>query len=587
MSYMKKIFLILPLLFMAQVVFAVPGPIVAEFTPIGKTNNTTPIYIFNATNLVLGTPDWGGSCDGHFSETVNSVGAGNNNFVANVAFAEGTYSDCTLVVNSGVSSNTLNISSFTIDTTAPTVGEIDITPYTPGTPNFTITNVSTISAQVSDVGAGIDPASCRYSINNGASSAIYVSDAYDAGLGRCIFTDIDTSHATGITISVDDLAGNFFNTSSSWVQNFIIDTDADGVVEADDNCPTDANADQADVDGNGVGNVCDVIVEVCGNSIDDDGDGATDEECDGDGSLPGEDDVFWDVMGEIVRPDDSTCVNETNAIFAANGIPTGGNRALVTCDAIAQMMLMEDAMNDDGVDTNLFDYTDWHHITGLYFETPYGRIEFTHEIDFMSYDFMMFLQTIRDRINMETGEISLDADIVNGLRNAGAVITMYNVPDFANLEIYVNGEPDLGGIVSGLVYDRINHTITFNAAHFTRFTARERDSVSDGDDAERAKIYGVTVQRILTFGGKERIMLTIKGDDFDKDADVKLGSRKAYKVKYKSKKKIIAYFRPNDLKNVADPAYVKVINEDADSKKFKKKIYWRDLPLIKEADLMK
>lgn len=387
-----------------------------------------------------------------------------------------------------------------------------------------------------------------------------------------------------------DGVGNACDNSPNVPNSGQEDADGDGVGDVSDNCVNDANADQADTDSDGIGNVCEVVAEICGNSLDDDGDGQTDEECDGDGNLPNKDDVFWDVMSEIMRPDDTTCVAKTNVIYAANGIPTGGNRALVTCEAIAQMMQMENVMDAEGVDTNLFDFTDWHHMTGLYFSTQHGRIEFSNEINFMSYDFMMFLQTIMDRMDMSMGEIRLDADIVNGLRNAGAVITMYNVPDFEEVAILVDGAEDADGVVSGIVYDRTAHTIRFNAAHFTTFKASEKNNTSDDEGDtwnKRAKIHSVTAQKIFTFGGKERIMLTIKGDDFDKDSDVKLGSRKAYKVKYKNKKKLIAYFRPNDLKNVSDPAYVKVINEDTASKKFKKKIYWRNLVLIKESELAK
>ena len=50
------------------------------------------------------------------------------------------------------------------------------------------------------------------------------------------------------------------------------DRDGDGVVDIDDNCPDDANADQLDNDDDGKGNVCDA----CPDEVDGDGDGADD-----------------------------------------------------------------------------------------------------------------------------------------------------------------------------------------------------------------------------------------------------------------------------------------------------------------------
>jgi hypothetical protein len=37
----------------------------------------------------------------------------------------------------------------------------------------------------------------------------------------------------------------------------LVDTDADGVADVTDNCPADSNADQADIDGDGIGDSCD------------------------------------------------------------------------------------------------------------------------------------------------------------------------------------------------------------------------------------------------------------------------------------------------------------------------------------------
>ncbi len=81
-----------------------------------------------------------------------------------------------------------------------------------------------------------------------------------------------------------------------------LDTDGDGILDANDNCPRISNADQADADGDGVGNVCDNCVNTanpnqadndndsvgnacdtegndgdqCNDDIDNDGDGLTD-----------------------------------------------------------------------------------------------------------------------------------------------------------------------------------------------------------------------------------------------------------------------------------------------------------------------
>ncbi|MCP4546547.1 MAG: hypothetical protein GY835_08800 [bacterium] len=40
-------------------------------------------------------------------------------------------------------------------------------------------------------------------------------------------------------------------------QRYGLDSDDDGVADAVDNCPEDANADQADSDQDGIGDVCD------------------------------------------------------------------------------------------------------------------------------------------------------------------------------------------------------------------------------------------------------------------------------------------------------------------------------------------
>lgn len=122
-----------------------------------------------------------------------------------------------------VTNETVNITN--IDKNAPIVGAISISPSTINATGLVISRNSTISAPVSDVGLGIDPSSCRYSIDGGLSNFITVPNAYNSTLQTCVFENIDTANATGIAISVSDLAGNFFNTTNSWFNNFIVDLD--------------------------------------------------------------------------------------------------------------------------------------------------------------------------------------------------------------------------------------------------------------------------------------------------------------------------------------------------------------------------
>jgi len=95
------------------------APSLVEVTPVkNPTNDQTPDYSFSSSQA--GTISYGGSC----SSTDNTSAAANdNNTITFNSLNEGTYDNCTITVTdpAGNSAVTLNISSFTIDTTAPTV----------------------------------------------------------------------------------------------------------------------------------------------------------------------------------------------------------------------------------------------------------------------------------------------------------------------------------------------------------------------------------------------------------------------------------------------------------------------------------
>lgn len=60
--------------------------------------------------------------------------------------------------------------------------------------------------------------------------------------------------------------GDYQVTFTGDVSVEIPDADGDGIGDNDDNCPNDANADQADFDDDGVGDVCDVIGDLDGSN---------------------------------------------------------------------------------------------------------------------------------------------------------------------------------------------------------------------------------------------------------------------------------------------------------------------------------
>ena len=73
-----------------------------------------------------------------------------------------------------------------------------------------------------------------------------------------------------------------------------IDADGDGVVDGSDNCPADANADQADLDGDGSGDECD-------GDIDGDGLGNEDDNAPRDAN-PDQQDLDEDGIGDVIDP---------------------------------------------------------------------------------------------------------------------------------------------------------------------------------------------------------------------------------------------------------------------------------------------
>ncbi len=169
---------------------------ITETTPVvTPTNDNTPTYVYTATNLTgTATADWGGACDGYFAETPDGVGAGGNSATASSAMPDGTYDDCTLsvfVYGEAQTSNTLNITPFTIDATPPTLTQV--------TPISSPTSDTTPSYTFNTTEAG--------TIAYGGDCASTTTDATE-GDNTITFNALENGIYTNCTIIVTDALSN-------------------------------------------------------------------------------------------------------------------------------------------------------------------------------------------------------------------------------------------------------------------------------------------------------------------------------------------------------------------------------------------
>lgn len=297
----------------------------------------------------------------------------------------------------------------------------------------------------------------------------------------------------------------------------------------------------------------------------------------------------WDLMASMQAPDDPDCSTlAATALEGTEGMTPEmiANVAGMACDSLAQMRTQMESdmsgMEGESVETNLFDATNWHSVENLYFEhstngTSDGRIDFSVPIDFMSYDFMSFMTSFGENMDASEGYISLDADVVGGFADYGATLTMYNVGDFNNPEILVNGGEDTDGVVSNLVYDRESNTITFNAAHFTEFEVVEGDEESD----EEPEIDNIRIKKYFNpLAGKWIVKMILKGEEYDRSTEVTLGHRQPYKTKYVNNDKIKVYFSLDKLLRSGKDSFILRALNGNETEKFDKEIRLSKLELV-------
>ena len=189
------------------------GPTLSEVTQVpNPTNDTTPSYTFSstATNGV-GTITYGGSC-GIDSTLPSYTAAGLTNYTVTFGpLAPALYNNCTISVTDGTgTSNLLAVNTFTVDTSAPTLGEI--TPVTSPTAN----NTPDYTFSTDENGTMSFGGAC--STTPSAATGLDIVP----GNKTVTFSLLADGSITDCTVTVTDAAGN--PSAALPVTTFIVDT---------------------------------------------------------------------------------------------------------------------------------------------------------------------------------------------------------------------------------------------------------------------------------------------------------------------------------------------------------------------------
>jgi len=181
--------------------YDITAPTLAETTVVPSlTNDNSTQYTFSSTEG--GTISIGGSCS---NSSDNNTAVADNMTVSFAALADGAYGNCTITVtDSAGNSVTLDVNSFTIDTTAPTLAEVTAvtTPTNDNTSSYTFSSTEAGTISYSICGGNLDNASAD---NN-----------------TIIFNALADGPHIDCKISVTDNAGNTSENLS--VSSFTIDT---------------------------------------------------------------------------------------------------------------------------------------------------------------------------------------------------------------------------------------------------------------------------------------------------------------------------------------------------------------------------
>ena len=179
------------------------APALEEETLVATpTNDPTPDYTFSSTEA--GAITYSGSC---LSSTENATEE--NNTITFNELDDGTYDDCTITVtdNTGNVSNTLSVSGFIVDTTAP-----EIVNETPGNGEVTSDTTPLINVDFLENGSGIDLNSAKITVDY--TDVTTFATVSNEGIEYTPISNLWNGIHT-VEVDVNDLSGNSA-TQYSW-----------------------------------------------------------------------------------------------------------------------------------------------------------------------------------------------------------------------------------------------------------------------------------------------------------------------------------------------------------------------------------
>lgn len=237
--------------------------------------------------------------------------------------------------------------------------------------------------------------------------------------------------------------------------------------------------------------------------------------------LPAETDAFWTIFAQMATPADTANCNTavTSYVNSQQFGDTAEQQGMLQgmlgmCTEFALMPTqMQTEMAAEGVSSSLFTSSNWHSVTGLYFQkSNEGRISFSQPVDFMSYRFMNFMNNFGDVINFENGYISLNSAMVGDMSYYGAQLTMYNLPFTSQPELYVSVGSTMrkatAADVTGLTWNDVDKSLTFAPAHFSSFKA-----VATGTSLKPMRVSSVKKRQIKYNARKNSFQITVKGSN--------------------------------------------------------------------------